>query len=197
MLVAHNLLSADIVEDLDRDFPRYRGAGYLPYDAVDCGPRMISLVEEMMAPPFAAAIGERLGLPDLGQYPNMVTICRSLNHRHGNIHTDSNSKIATALLYLNPDWMQTSEGCLRFLEQGDDFEATVVPEIRPLYGTLAAFRRADNSWHGHLPFQGERRVIQIAWLTSEKEKLRKTKRGRMARILKAVTSTFSQRKRAA
>ena len=49
-----------------------------------------------------------------------------------------------------------------------------------------AFKRADNSFHGHLPHEGERRVIQVAWLTSEDEKRRKTKRGKLSRLVKKL-----------
>ena len=51
-------------------------------------------------------------------------------------------------------------------------------------GNLVAFRRSENSYHGHLPYEGERRVIQIAWLTSDEEKLRKARRGRLSRLFK-------------
>ena len=43
----------------------------------------------------------------------------------------------------------------------------MIMEVPPTEGTLLAFRRADNSWHGHKPFAGERRVIQFNWVTSE------------------------------
>ena len=49
------------------------------------------------------------------------------------------------------------------------------------------------SFHGHLPFEGERRVIQIAWLTSEDEKLRKTKRGSVSRFLKSILGGLDKR----
>ena len=73
-----------------------------------------------------------------------------------------------------------------FLARIDDIDALVVPEIRPLYGTLAAFRRTGNSFHGHLPYEGERPVVQVAWLTSEAEKSRKTRRGRSSRMVKKL-----------
>jgi hypothetical protein len=41
----------------------------------------------------------------------------------------------------------------------------VVAEIPPTEGTLVAFRRSANSFHGHKPWIGERRVIQLNWLT--------------------------------
>ena len=30
------------------------------------------------------------------------------------------------------------------------------------------FRRSDNSWHGHKPFAGPRRVVQMNWVTSNR-----------------------------
>lgn len=192
-LVAPQQLPADRSTALERDFPRYRGAGFFPHDPADCGASINTLVAELTAPAFADAIGQRLGIPDLGRYPTLVTLCRSLNKRHGTIHTDSRSKVVTALLYLNHDWPPISEGCLRFLSRIDDIDATVAPEVRPIYGTLAAFRRSDDSFHGHLPFEGERRVIQVAWLTSEEEKQRKTRRGRLSRLVKRLAGFLDRR----
>jgi hypothetical protein len=185
-LVAGDQLAAQARIELDQDFPRYEGAGFFPYAAEDCGPSVNRLVEEITAPAFANALGERLGIPGLAGYPTLVTICRSLNRRHGTIHTDSKSKVATALLYLNESWPDTSDGCFRFLNRIDDIDDLAAPEIKPLYGTIAAFRRAENSFHGHLPYEGERRVIQIAWLTSEAEKARKTQRGKLSRLFKKL-----------
>ena len=69
----------------------------------------------------------------------------------------------------------------------------MAPELKPLYGNFAVFRRADNSFHGHLPYEGERRVIQVAWLTSEDEKLRKTRRGRLSRLFKKLFGALDRR----
>jgi hypothetical protein len=192
-LVARGQLPATAAVELARDFPRYPNAGFFPHETNDCGPSVNRLVDELTARPFADAIGIRLGIPNLGQHPSLVTICRSLNLRHGTIHTDSKSKVATALVYLNESWPDISEGCLRFLNRIDDIDDLAVPEVRPLYGTLVAFRRADNSFHGHLPHEGERRVIQVAWLTSEEEKLRKTRRGRFARLFKKLFAGIDRR----
>ena len=183
-VIAREQLPPEAREALAADFPRYPSAGFFPYEARDCGPAVNHLIAELTSREFADAIGARLGVPDLGQYPSLVTICRALNKRHGTIHTDSKSKIATALVYLNATWPGISAGCFRFLNRVDDIDDLVVPEIRPLYGNLVAFRRADNSFHGHLPHEGERRVIQVAWLTSEEEKLRKTQRGKLSRLFK-------------
>ncbi len=192
-LVAAQQLPTDAQTELDRDFPRYSGAGFFPYEEADCGPSVVRLVDQLTGRAFADAIGRHLGMPDLGSFPTLVTICRSLNKRHGTIHTDSRSKIVTALLYLNGDWPAISEGCLRFLEKIDDIDSLVVEQVRPVYGTIVAFRRADNSFHGHLPHEGERRVIQVAWLTSEEEKLRKAQRGKLSRVFKRLFGGLDRR----
>jgi len=192
LIAEHMLLDQDRAV-FSQDFPQYSGAGFFPYEETDCGPNVRRLIEELIAPSLANTIGEKLGIPNLGQYPTLITICRFLNKRHGTIHTDSRSKIVTALLYLNDTWPDTSDGCLRFLNRENDIHDLVVPEIKPLYGTFVAFKRADNSFHGHLPYEGERRVIQIAWLISEEEKWRKTKRGKLSRLFKKIFGILDRR----
>ncbi|HKE47019.1 MAG TPA: 2OG-Fe(II) oxygenase, partial [Rhodanobacteraceae bacterium] len=88
-VIADGQLPASARDELRADFPRYSGAGFFPYAAEDCGPSINRLVDEITAPAFADALGEQLGIPHLGSYPTLVTICRSLNRRHGTIHTDS------------------------------------------------------------------------------------------------------------
>ncbi|HEX5352761.1 MAG TPA: 2OG-Fe(II) oxygenase [Rhodanobacteraceae bacterium] len=192
-MIAHGQLPEESRIDLERDFPKYSGAGFFPYDEKECGPSIRALVAALASPGFASAVGAKLGIEHLGQYPTLITICRSLNKRHGTIHTDSKSKVATALLYLNSSWHDTSDGCLRFLSRIDDIDATIAPEVKPLYGEFVIFKRADNSFHGHLPYEGERRVIQVAWLTTEEEKLRKTQRGTATRFFKKLAGGLDKR----
>ena len=140
-LIAHGQLPEQARGELDRDFPKYSGAGFFPYKEKECGDAIRALVDALTSPAFADAVGAKLGIDNLGQYPTLVTICRHLNKRHGTIHTDSKSKIATALLYLNASWPDTSDGCLRFLAKVDDIDAAVAPEVKPLYGEFVIFRR--------------------------------------------------------
>ena len=74
------------------------------------------------------------------------------------------SKQVTALIYLISDWPH-SGGRLRLLNGPDDIE-DMIAEVPPVAGTLIAFRRSDNSWHGHKLFDGERRSIMLNWMTS-------------------------------
>ncbi len=192
-LIASEQLPAQAASELERDFPKYSGAGFFPYEEKDCGPSVNRLIGELTNPAVASVVGAKLGIGDLGQYPTLVTLCRTLNKRHGTIHTDSKSKVATALLYLNESWPDTSDACLRFLNRIDDIEDLAAPEIKPLYGNFVVFKRADNSFHGHLPYEGERRVIQVAWLTSEDEKLRKTQRGKLSRLFKKLFGALDKK----
>ena len=192
LLIASDVLDPAAERALGDDFPRYRGAGFFPYAPADCGPSMNALVGELTSPAFADRIGQLLGIDRLSQFPVLVTICRALNLRHGTIHTDSQSKVASALVYLNPDWAESHAGCLRFLASGSDIEALVAPEIRPVFGALTAFRRTDNSFHGHLPYEGERRVIQVAWLVDAAAVDRKTRRGRFSRAIKRLSGSVDR-----
>ena len=55
---------------------------------------------------------------------------------------------------------------MRLLRSARDLNDIIV-EVPPVAGTLLAFKRSNNSWHGHEAFAGDRRVIQFNWLTSE------------------------------
>ncbi len=74
----------------------------------------------------------------------------------------------TVLLYLNENWQQPG-GRLRILKNGTNVE-DYVAEVPPDNGTLLVFKRSDNSWHGHHPFEGPRRSLQMNWMTSEGSK---------------------------
>lgn len=191
-LTATGMLREDARAALQHDFPRYPEAGFFPHQPGDCGPAINTLIEEITAPAFADALGEKLGVTTMSTLPALVTLCSRLNRRHGTIHTDSRAKVVTALVYLESHWPHGSAGCLRFLGRIDDIETMIAPELPPVFGNLAAFRRTQNSFHGHLPFAGQRRVIQLAWLTCDAELRRKTRRGRATRWLKRVLGSLDQ-----
>lgn len=192
-LTAHDLLPAAARDALQRDFPRHPEAGFFPYTAHDSGPALARLVADLTAPAFAEALGARLGVPDLASRPTLVTVCARLHRRHGTIHTDGRAKLVTALVYLESDWPHGSAGCLRLLTRGDAIDALAAPELRPVYGNFAAFARTDRSFHGHLPFAGERRVIQVAWLTDADALRRKRRRGRATQWLKRLLGALDAR----
>jgi SM-20-related protein len=94
----------------------------------------------------------------------MVTLRARTRPFDGVIHTDSETKLVTALIYLNSDW--TNEGGrLRLLRGPNDID-DMIAEVPPEAGTLIAFRRSNRSWHGHKPFAGERRSIMLNWMVN-------------------------------
>jgi len=197
-LIALGMVDEAAQGALREGFPASKQAGFIPHQPADCGADFNRLIAEITTPAFADMLGERLGVPRLSDFPVLVTTCTRMNKRHGTIHTDSRSKIASALLYLNENWMTShaetpgSAGCLRLLAKVDDIESMLTPEIPPLFGTLVALRRSENSFHGHLPFEGERRVIQFAWLADRDALERKTQRGHMQRAFKRVFGPFDR-----
>jgi hypothetical protein len=65
------------------------------------------------------------------------------------------------LLYFNEDWPHEG-GRLRMLRSASDLD-DYAAEVVPAGGNLLAFRRSDNSFHGHKRFVGERRILQLSF----------------------------------
>ena len=105
--------------------------------------------------------------------------------KDGRSHTDGTAKVMTLLVYMNDAWQDDGAGRLRVLYGPDGFEPYKL-EVPPTMGTMFAFLRADNSWHGHPPFAGERRVVQVAWVKDEAELARKKRRNSMAQFFKGI-----------
>jgi hypothetical protein len=147
---------------INADYPRIDSPGSFPVRGLTFGPAFGSLLETLRGPEVRATFEEKFGI-DLTGRPTMLTVRGRCGTRDGNIHTDSVSKFITVLLYMNPTWEGTG-GCLRLLRSANDLD-DVLAEVPPREGTLVAFRRRDNSFHGHKPFVGPRRVIQLNWVT--------------------------------
>jgi SM-20-related protein len=95
----------------------------------------------------------------------MVTVRGAARAADGRIHTDTSTKLITVLIYMNETW-EAEGGRLRLLRSPDNLD-DVVAEVPPAAGTLLAFRVTPNSWHGHAPVTGPRRVVQLNWVTSD------------------------------
>ena len=114
----------------------------------------------------------------------MVTLRARTRPVDGQIHTDSETKIVTALIYLNEDWSNQG-GRLRLLRGPDDIE-DMIAEVPPDAGTLLAFRRTDNSWHGHKPFDGVRRSIMLNWMVDAATMRRELRRHALSAGVKSL-----------
>jgi SM-20-related protein len=140
--------------------------------------------EFLEGPEVTEELSRRFGR-DLHPFPRLTTIMRNSQRKYGAIHTDGPSKIMTMLIYMNENWGQAEGGRLRVLYDGENYEPYAV-EIPPTMGTMFAFLRSDHSWHGHRPFTGERRVVQVAWVKSQADVDRKRKNNRVAQIFKGI-----------
>jgi len=59
-------------------------------------------------------------------------------------------------------------------------------EVVPVAGMMVAFRRSEHSFHGHHPHSGERRALQLNWVTDEAVVRRELGRHRWSARLKAL-----------
>lgn len=165
------------------DFPEIRAHGSFPVDLLQSGPSFARLVTALTGPTLRLAIEEKFEI-DLKGRPTILTVRGKSDGKDGRIHTDSETKIITLLLYLNPTW-DCAEGRLRLLRSADDIE-NYAREVAPVAGTMLAFRRSDRSFHGHLPHVGERRVLQLNWVTEPAVVRRELSRHRWSARLKAL-----------
>ena len=182
-LTATGLLAEQDKAELARDFPDEGKTGFFPVEQLSFGPAFQRLLDDLETPEFSRIVGDKLHR-DLVDRPKMIVVRKWSAAKDGRPHTDGHDKVATALVYLNDDW-STEGGALRFLE-GPDLDGPGTDPIPARYGGFAAFARADDSWHGHKPFAGERRVVQVFWLTDADAAARKTKRHKRTNFLKAM-----------
>jgi Rps23 Pro-64 3,4-dihydroxylase Tpa1-like proline 4-hydroxylase len=124
---------------------------------------------------------------DLKDRPPMLTIRGRTGPKDGQIHTDSKSKLVTVLLYLNRGW-SAPQGRLRLLYNDHDL-TRYAAEIAPDAGRCLIFKVTPNCWHGHEPYDGERRTIQLNYVTSEAVREREHKRHRFSAFLKGLFSS--------
>jgi len=179
---------------IDRDYPEVGRAGSFPLREVTYGPGFAKLIEEMRSEEFRKAFEEKFKI-DLTNRPDMITVRGRCSDKDGKIHTDSEAKIITILVYMNSAW-ESPGGQLRLLRSGTNLD-DIILEVPPTEGTLLAFRRSNNSWHGHKSFSGPRRVIQFNWVTSEAVVRREQNRHRFSAWMKKLRGTFSPEKQAA
>lgn len=160
-MVVPGFLGAEALAQVNADYPAIETAANHALENLQSGPAFAALMEELRAPAFARALGERFDM-DLASLPTTVTVRKFCERTDGNIHTDHKSKVITVLVYFNERW-EHEEGQLRMLRSKDDIE-DYAAQVAPLGGTLLAFRRTDHSWHGHTRFVGERRMVQLNYL---------------------------------
>lgn len=182
-LIVPNFVRAERLGAVVEDYPDVPGPGSHPPSELDIRGHFRSLMAELDGPEFRRLIEGKFGI-DLSGRPTMYTVrgyCRSSD---GKIHTDSKTKIVTVLLYMNQAW-DADGGRLRVLRSEDSLE-DYAAEVPPHGGTLLAFLRSDHSWHGHEPFEGRRRAIQMNWVTDAEVVAYEQRRHRISTAVKKL-----------
>ncbi|MBN43422.1 MAG: hypothetical protein CL573_08050 [Alphaproteobacteria bacterium] len=159
------LVNNEALRAANEDFPVITKPGSFPTSHLQSGPGFAALLEAMRGSEMAESLGTKLGI-ELRSKPTMVTVRGRARPTDGQIHTDSAGKLVTVLLYMNPSWEEPG-GQLRLLRGPKNLDDYAV-EVPPDEGTFLAFPCIPNAWHGHHPFDGERRTIQLNWVASRR-----------------------------
>lgn len=178
------------MEAINQDFPSVPSAGSFPVGTLRCGQAFSALVDEIRSSEMTQIIGEKLDADICGK-PTMVTVRGFCRETDGKIHLDSGGKLVTVLLYLNTDWDEKTGGRLRLLYDGSNLDNYFL-ESPPGSGTLLAFRCDSNAWHGHLPYAGERRAIQLNWVTGNGYRRREATRHFISAAAKKARAFFKK-----
>jgi hypothetical protein len=181
--IVPRFVTASALDAVRRDFPEIAQVGSFPLASLTYGPAFGALMDELRGPAMAEFVGAKLGL-DLASHPTMITVRGQSGKGDGQIHTDSKTKLVTALIYLNDSW-ESPRGRLRMLRSSTDLD-DIVAEVPPDQGTLLVFKNEPHAWHGFEVFSGPRRVIQLNWVTDESVVRREQTRHRVSAFFKRL-----------
>ncbi len=184
-VVVPGFIDPDTVKAINSTYPRIEQGGSFPIESLTESMAIKGVIDELDGAEFETLIEDKFDV-DLSGRPKMYSLRGYTRAKDGQIHTDSKDKIITVLLYLNDNWQQPG-GRLRILRNGRDVD-DYVAEVPPDNGTLLVFKRADNSWHGHHPFEGQRRSLQMNWMTSEGSKGWHRVRHKLSAAMKKLTA---------
>jgi len=182
-LIVPDFVKAEAFDEIVSDYPRVPGPGSHPPSELTIAGRFAELMQELDGPRFQELIEKKFNV-DLSDKPTMYTVRGFCRKTDGKIHTDSETKIITVLLYMNQRWEEDG-GRLRVLRNGTDLN-DFVAEVPPHGGTLLVFKRSTNSWHGHEPYEGQRRAVQMNWVTGPDVVAYEQRRHRISTTLKKL-----------
>ena len=186
-IVVPNFVPADMLTRIHAGLPRMERGGSFPHEALRMGPEARAMMTEMEGPVLRDAIARKLGL-ELDDAPTMLTVRLYCREKDGQIHTDSDAKRVTVLLYLNPEREAFSkqDGCLRLLRGPDDLE-DYAAEIPPTNGTLLIFPNGPTTWHGHRTYVGPRHSVQLNYMTNDGKARSELRRHKLSALVKRLS----------
>jgi hypothetical protein len=182
-LIVPGFVRSAALPAIGRDFPVIEHAGSFPLSSLSYGPAFAAFADDLQSPQVTEIVARKLAM-DLASAPTMVTVRGQSKAADGKIHTDSRTKLVTALIYMNDAW-ESPRGRLRLVRSEHDLN-DVIAEVPPEQGTLLLFKNEVNAWHGFEPFSGPRRVIQLNWVTSAAVVRREQFRHRISALFKRL-----------
>ena len=154
----------DSAEKVAADFPKIERAGVVNPSETKPGPAFAALLDELQGDAFRSVIAEKFDL-SLDGLDIKINLRGHARKSDGNIHTDTPTKAVTVLLSFNEEQEEASSKTgLRILNNSSDLD-NYVAEVPPLLGNMLAFRVTPDCWHGHKPFEGERKSLQLNYLS--------------------------------
>jgi SM-20-related protein len=163
-LIVPSFIRHSAFDRIVKDYPLIEKPGSFPLNSLRYGQAFEQLLDDLQSTEFQQAVEEKFSV-DLRGRPTMITVRGMCGARDGKIHTDTESKIITLLIYMNTGW-EKEAGRLRLLRSKNMED--VITEVPPAAGTMLMFRRSDNSYHGHKSYAGPRKVVQMNWVTEQK-----------------------------
>ena len=183
-IVVPDFVPPTLLPRIYEGLPKTSRGGSFPHEALRLGQEARAMVHEMEGPALRDLIARKLGMV-LDNAPTMLTVRLYCREKDGQIHTDSDTKRVTVLLYLNPENERFSqqEGCLRLLRGPTDLEDYVV-EVPPTRGTLLVFPNGPTAWHGHRSYAGPRHSLQLNYMTTDGRARSEMRRHKLSALVK-------------
>ena len=160
--VVENAIRVDKAKSVAADFPQIERAGVVNSHGTRPGPAFAQLLDELEGDAFREVIADKMGV-DLGGLDTKINVRGHARRTDGNIHTDTPTKAVTVLLYFNEGQAASDTG-LRILKNSHDLD-DYVAEVPPVLGNMLVFKVTPDCWHGHKPFEGERKSLQLNYLS--------------------------------
>ena len=184
-VVVPHFIKPEALVKIQADYPEMDQPGSIPLPQLTYGPAFADSIKALKGPDFEKSISDKFSVVLTGR-PTMFTVRARCRATDGKIHADSVTKIITVLIYMNDASWPNDGGRLRLLRSGTDLQ-NFAAEVPPNGGTLIAFRRCDHSWHGHEPYEGPRRAIQMNWVTNKSVVRREQFRHKVSTWFKTLT----------
>jgi hypothetical protein len=188
-LIVPQFLTKEGCDAVNADFPKIAAPGSFPLQELKYGKGFQEFIAFLEGDELRQQMAKKFGI-NLDGKPTIITVRGKAQAKDGRIHTDTKTKIITVLIYMNPSW-ENSGGRLRLLNNQEDIN-DYIAEVPPVEGTLLAFKVTPHSWHGHLPFVGERRVIQLNWVIDQGVVDREVTRHKFSAKLKKIKNWFKR-----